>query len=405
MISIWNVIEVNSIIVMAYLLLLMGGRRLPIIQQRILILLIPFIAVVISGIKIMALDPTITVNVPTIVLDPVGVDGGGVIESSWSLYGMISWGYVVGIIIFTCLLAVRLMRTFWLFRGQPFKIVQGVRIYRIPNCPSFSFLNSIQLSPELDENSAAIVLEHEKLHVRKKHSYELILFELLQVVFWFNPIFFWVRNRLVNVHEFDVDKRLYDKYKVSYMHFLLDYSLGLASSKFVLSNPFFNQLTLKKRIMMMNSKKKFGWGIWLVLPLIFSAGLLVQCTDDEVKPATDESATEELSSHEPNEQVYEDVEIMPEFPGGQEGLMNFIMEQVNYPKEAKEREEEGTVYVSYVVGKDGVVRDINLKKGVSELLDTEAKRVVSLMPTWTPGQVAGKDVSVELVLPIAFRLE
>lgn len=98
------------------------------------------------------------------------------------------------------------------------------------------------------------------------------------------------------------------------------------------------------------------------------------------------------------------VEIMPEFPGGEEGLFKYLINNLNYPDKAIKKRTEGTVYLQFVVSKDGKVRDIEVLRGVSQELDNEAVRVIREMPTWKPGSHEGEVVSVYFAIPIKFRL-
>lgn len=92
------------------------------------------------------------------------------------------------------------------------------------------------------------------------------------------------------------------------------------------------------------------------------------------------------------------------FPGGQVGLMQFIQENVNYPEDAIDMGEQGKVYLSFVVGKDGSISDVTVERGVSRALDREAKRVLRSMPNWNPGYCSGKRVQTRCRLPIVFTL-
>ena len=87
------------------------------------------------------------------------------------------------------------------------------------------------------------------------------------------------------------------------------------------------------------------------------------------------------------------------------GMNKWISENINYPREALEKNEQGTVYVSFTVGKDGYVGDVKVDKGVSPALNLEAKRVVRKMPKWIPGKVEGKMVCVKCHLPITFKIQ
>lgn len=102
--------------------------------------------------------------------------------------------------------------------------------------------------------------------------------------------------------------------------------------------------------------------------------------------------------------IIENPDVMPEFNGGPAGLMSYIGTNLQYPADAAANSESGTVYVSFIVKSDGSVIAANVEKGVSNLLDGEAKRVVDNMPKWTPGEHQGKKVSVKMVLPIKFNL-
>ena len=97
-------------------------------------------------------------------------------------------------------------------------------------------------------------------------------------------------------------------------------------------------------------------------------------------------------------------EVDPQFPGGIYEMQKWIMQNINYPEAARENREQDIVYVKFIVGSDGVLRDITISRGVSESLDNECLRLVAAMPRWTPGYQDGKPVNVSFTLPINFRL-
>jgi len=102
---------------------------------------------------------------------------------------------------------------------------------------------------------------------------------------------------------------------------------------------------------------------------------------------------------------YDYVDIRPQFPGGERGLINFINETREYPYNAYKKGIEGRVVCSFVVGTDGKVSHIEVIRGANdETLNREAVRVISKMPRWSVGKIDGAKVPVRCVLPIAFRL-
>ena len=104
------------------------------------------------------------------------------------------------------------------------------------------------------------------------------------------------------------------------------------------------------------------------------------------------------------EKVFDVVEQMPEFPGGMEALMQFLMENVRYPESASKEGKQGRVLVQFIVESDGSISNAKVVKKVSDDLDSEAIRVVGAMPKWKPGMQKGKPVRVKFTLPITFRL-
>jgi len=99
------------------------------------------------------------------------------------------------------------------------------------------------------------------------------------------------------------------------------------------------------------------------------------------------------------------VEKMPQFPGGENALMEFIRNNLRYPKEAAEVGVQGRVTIRFVITKIGKVADIKVIRGLNPACDAEAVRVVSLMPNWIPGSQEGKPVSVYYTLPLVYKLQ
>lgn len=105
------------------------------------------------------------------------------------------------------------------------------------------------------------------------------------------------------------------------------------------------------------------------------------------------------------EEVFMIVEQQPEFPGGDEAYKLFLQNNIRYPQSAREKGIEGTVYLDFEVNKRGKIRNVSVLRGVNADLDSEAVRVVKLMPDWVPGKQRGKAVDVQMTLPIKFNLQ
>ena len=103
--------------------------------------------------------------------------------------------------------------------------------------------------------------------------------------------------------------------------------------------------------------------------------------------------------------VFDVVEQMPSFPGGEGALMKYLSENIKYPVVAQENGVQGRVVVSFVVEKDGSITDVKVARSVDPSLDREATRVVKSMPHWIPGKQNGSAVRVKYNVPVSFRLQ
>ena len=103
--------------------------------------------------------------------------------------------------------------------------------------------------------------------------------------------------------------------------------------------------------------------------------------------------------------VFDVVEEMPSFPGGNGALMSYLSSNVKYPVVAQENGVQGRVIISFVVERDGSISDVKVARSVDPSLDREAQRVVKSMPRWTPGKQNGQTVRVKYTVPVVFRLQ
>lgn len=106
-----------------------------------------------------------------------------------------------------------------------------------------------------------------------------------------------------------------------------------------------------------------------------------------------------------NDPIYRYVEEMPKFPGGTKALHEYIIKQIIYPPEAKKKGIQGTVYLNFIVMKDGSIGNVYVVKGVDNLLDIEAIRVIKNLPRFIPGKENDEKVNVILAIPVKFLLD
>ena len=291
----------------------------------------------------------------------------------------------------------------------------------------FSFFNTIFINTAAvdDDQDLQRIVRHEEVHVRQKHSADVLMLELVKVFCWFNPFVWLFKPLMMYNHEFLADQRvvLQGADKATYMHQIVKHTLS--NYNVALVNNFNYSLTKKRVIMMTKQKSKWLSAVKIatILPLAAGITFIFSCTENAMDRQENKSVAEQNMSDiqeetvvtsakptEDNSEIEEEtfmvVEEMPEFEGGEPGEFRyFIAKNVAYPKAAKEQSIEGKVFVQFLVGSDGKVKNAEVVRGVHPLLDAEAIRVVNLSPKWTPGVQRGEKVAVQFTFPINFKLQ
>ena len=138
----------------------------------------------------------------------------------------------------------------------------------------------------------------------------------------------------------------------------------------------------------------------------------VKVEDVEINAEVDqEEVIEEIVQVEVQEEevveqeIFQIVEEMPAFPGGEAKLMEYVGKNIKYPQIARETGIQGRVFIGFVVEPDGSVSNVKLLRGIGGGCDEEAMRVVKSMPKWKPGKQRGKAVRVSYQIPVFFKLQ
>jgi TonB family protein len=283
----------------------------------------------------------------------------------------------------------------------------------------FSWFGKIVVSrKDYQSEHLESILTHEKAHVRQHHFIDLLVAELITVLQWFNPAVWFYRAAIRDVHEYLADRAtLNNGVELPEYQRLLAGLTGLVPAG-VLSNNLKHSL-LKNRLIMMTKTEsgKFepvkvtiaviamliiGWGVFATACKSKIEG---EPTQTEI-PAQAEVETTNIEPIEiPQDTViFNVVEQMPSFPGGDEARINYILENIRYPEEARKKGIQGRVFVTFVVEANGAVTNVKILRGIGGGCDEEAIRIVEAMPVWEPGIQRGKPVRVQFNMPIHFAL-
>jgi len=318
----------------------------------------------------------------------------------------------------------------WKWKGEK-QLLQGVEVISInEKITPFSFFNMIFINPALhNEQDTTQILTHELTHARQMHSLDVLISELLVVCCWVNPAAWLLKREIRQNLEFLADNSVLESGfdSKSYQYHLLELSYQMPDVK--LGNKF-NVSPLKKRITMMNQQKtskagilKYSLIVPLTLALILSsnAQTIVNSAKKAITTAKiqavsipKKTATQQPVSTQSNQsaddktdkqRVYDVIDVMPQFPGGDKMLLQYIGKNLKYPLIAMQKGIQGQVITRFVVNKSGKVENPEIVRGVDPNLDAAAIKVINTLPDFTPGEQNGKKVAVWYTLPITFKLD
>ena len=447
----------------------------------------------------------------------IALHAGIVLEETetplWQIILMIGACLSMGFFVF------KILKLYWMKYQNPKRWKGNVLIVKILRSnAAFSFFNTIFLGEHISENEQQTILKHELVHVEEKHSIDLLFFEVLRILLWFNPLIYMYQNRIKALHEYVADaKAIKQDGKKDYYKSLLNQVLETNNLSF--TNTFFNKSLIKKRIIMLQKSKSRQSKLLkyaLVIPVVFGMLFYISCDKEAVNNIENEAVNLEkysystslkggmkdavkekhakydeflksnsnyvgwgeinseerimnYSIHHKNEQVpegYEEAEVS--FPNGQsyKMYMNFSyfggtadeldeVQKLNprdYDNESEvplaaidqvptlvecegladntERRKcfsntinkfvaknfntdlaktlglngKQRVFVLFKIDEKGTISEVKARAERPELED-EAKRVIRLLPQFTPGKHNGKAVTVPFTLPIVFQIQ
>jgi len=311
--------------------------------------------------------------------------------------------YVAGVAFTLTLFVISAWKTFRLVYSADSRMCDGCRLVILEqDTPSFSWGRWVVMSrKDLEENPA--IFTHERMHVQCRHSLDLLLILPFQLLFWWNPLIWIVREELRLVHEYEADEGVIQNGIDASQYQLLLVRKAVGEQRFSLASGF-QHAKLKNRIVMMCKPHSSGWIRWSYLALIPVLVAFMFACNPTTKKAEAEAEAEAVATAEAI--PFALMEQKPSFNvSDANAFSKWVHSQLKYPQDAIDAHLEGRVILQFIVGADGVVQHVKVLRGVSETLDAEAVRVVSSSPKWEPGKQAGKAVPVNFTLPVIFKLQ
>lgn len=422
-------IKVGICLIAFYLLwkLLLSGETFHRFN-RVALLTVMALAFVLPWVKL-SLDVSTPVAGGMVVLEEMIVTPAGAVQpqqaaQTWSVVNIANVIYFIGVVS----VLVWLLHSQWslhrlLKKGRREQMPDGITLHVVPGDQTpFSYFRHIVINEQDYRDNPREILTHEHAHISLRHSWDVLFVELVKLFQWWNPAAWLLCRELRQVHEYEADMAVLNQGVDAKQYQLLLIRKSVGDQLFSMANNF-NYQSLKKRIRMMTMNKSSRWKTLralAVVPVIALALLAFANTKSvaavvvnqqaKVTPAsqvvkanaeaqvTDESAAQ-------SKKVYRSVDQMPQFPGGEAGLMRYLQSNINYPANAAKNNIGGRVILQFVVEKDGHIGEVKVVRSIDPEIDAEAVRVVKSLPDFIPGRQDGEPVAVWYTIPVSFKVQ
>jgi len=287
--------------------------------NRVYLLVTPLLSFLLPLIEIAAIRESIpsqyVIQLPAVMIGEsspaLGLEATSAVESIFSLPNL----WIVGGCLSLLFFGYKLSRIFTMKRKGSLSKFEKFNIIRLPGTTvAFTFFRNIFLGADLSEAQQKNILLHEKVHVVEYHTADLLFFEVLRILFWFNPMVYVYQKRMTVLQEYIADRHVAaNQSRKEYYQDLLSQIFGTSNISFV--NSFFNHSLIKNRIIMLqksNSKRVLKLKYLLVIPMVLGMLFYTSCSD-----GTDANALK----NEANLESSTDTEVMNKINELSEAIM------------------------------------------------------------------------------------
>ena len=378
--------------------------------NRVALLLVMALAMVLPWIQFTIASPAPVANpivmLEELIITPASAAQPEQVNSFWNIMNIANVLYFIGV----ALVAAWLLHSQWslhrlLRKGRKELLPGGVTLHIVPGDQApFSYFKHIVINEQDYQDNKREILVHEQAHFRLGHSWDVLFIELMTMFQWWNPAAWLIGRELRQVHEYEADEAVVNQGVDVKQYQLLLIKKSVGDQLFSMANNF-NYQSLKKRIRMMTINKSSRLRQLRALAVVPVTALALLAFANPTTETADELVVVAYNEPEVSQDVYESVEQMPEFPGGQAEMMKYLAQNIQYPANAAKNNVEGRVAVQFVIEKDGRIGEVKIARSVDPELDAEALRVVKSMPNFIPGRQDGKPVAVWYTIPISFKLQ
>ncbi len=330
---------------------------------------------------------------------------------------MIIYGVVAGVILLRFIRKALVLRKLFSANKNKANKSKTYKIVDLQNSrKAFSFWKTIFIGDQISEEERTQIILHEEIHIKERHSLDIMGLEMLKIICWFNPLIYAYQKRIVLIHEYIADEHTVNSIdKRQYIQHLLNATFNTQDVQFV--NHFFKESLTKNRILMLQKtvQTKAKWKYAIALPMLIGMLIISSCLNEISAQTTEKVEIEEITDIK--DIPFAKIDLPPRTEACKEStdskvirkcfskeIQKFVNQNFN-TKGVEQYAKPGVnrIYVKFKINKSGEIVEIE-SRGPSKELENEAKRVISTFPRVIPGEQKGKKVNVLYSLPIVFQI-
>lgn len=379
----------------------------------------PILSFVLPLIKIptfqKAMPQEIMILLPEVMLSPQKVIEKTTFYTDGSInyLNLLFW---IGVVFFTSVFLIKLSRIIQLITQNETIIKHFYKLVLLPKQNNaFSFFNYIFLGQNIPKEKQEAIIEHELIHATEKHSLDLLFFELLKIVMWFNPMIYFYQKRITLLHEYISDEAIIKTTeKQHYFNTLLNQTFQVENISFV--NQFYKHSLIKKRIIMMtknksNQVRKAKY--LLLLPLLASMLIYTSCETNQIEEVLNNQVEDTKTLEKLPSSMLKEVIV-----GNKNQIMEVSMDDklsstvrlsiaknfnADISKELNLSDDKFKIYTVFTVNAKGEIENVRIRAPHPKL-KVETERVLSMLPKLVPAKKDGKYVAMTYTLPISYNV-
>jgi len=322
-------------------------------------------------------------DIPTDIITVVTPTEVAVSEVSILTFENAMWFSLLVSFILLSNLIVRIASLIRLKRRSVVQSYDDVAVRRVANVTgSFTFFKWIFISDDIDKSHQGLkaVLMHEQAHARLGHTYDRILLDIYNALFWWLPSSWYIKKEIKIIHEYQADAYALESMSMDQYSEVLIKST-LKSNGLSIASSFHEGLIFKRlKAMKQQTKKVQVWKYGVLTSLCLSLFVIFACSEEKVNIV--ETSFQD-SNTEVQREIFTKVEEQPSYKGGMDAFYQYVMSEVRYPLQARKNGITGTVQVQFVIERNGAISNI---KG------------------FLAGSQRGRTVRTTMVMPVSFKL-